>query len=62
MGRRSLKRDQNFRLQLSKEEKLLLQEIARHEHIPMAAVLRRLIWREAERLGLREPILRVRDS
>lgn len=50
-----MKRDQSFSIVLSKEEKTLLQQLAKIERISAAAVVRRLIWREAEHYDLPPP-------
>ena len=47
-----MKRDLRFPILLSSEEKSALQRLAQRERIPAAAVVRRLIWREAERLNV----------
>lgn len=45
-------KSERFGLVLSPEEKLLLQRLAERERLPIAAVVRRLIWQEAERLSI----------
>lgn len=45
-------RSQRFGLVLSPTEKSALQRLAEQERIPAAAVVRRLVWHEAERRGL----------
>jgi hypothetical protein len=50
-----MRRDQRFSVVMSKTERAMLQRLAQHEHIPAAAVVRRLVWREAEERGLLPP-------
>ena len=50
-----MKRDQRFPVVLSKAERDALRQLADRERISSAAVVRRLIWREAERWGLLPP-------
>jgi hypothetical protein len=45
------KKSERFSLVLSSAEKWALQQLAELERIPAAAVIRRLIWREAESLN-----------
>ena len=47
-----MKKTARFGMVLTPETKQALEEIARWESIPEAAVVRRLILREAERLGI----------
>ena len=47
-----MKRDRRFPVVLSKVERVMLHRLAQREHIPAAAVVRRLIWREARERGL----------
>jgi len=44
-----MKQTKRFELLLTPEEKELLVMLAKMEHISAAAVIRRLIWQEAER-------------
>jgi len=49
---------ERFELLMTPEEKKLLRALAEIEHISAAAVIRRLIWQEAERkhlTGIEEP-------
>ena len=45
-------KSERFGMVLSPIEKLALQRLAAQERIPLAAVVRRLIWREAKNLNL----------
>jgi len=57
-----MKRDQRFPVVLSEEERAVLQRLADEERTPAAAVVRRLIWREADQRAteqLTEDELRV---
>ena len=45
-------KSERFGMVLSPLEKLALQRLAVQERIPLAAVVRRLIWREAKKLNL----------
>ena len=45
-----MERSEKFGLVLSPMERALLRRLAEHERLPAAAVVRRLIWREAEKL------------
>ena len=47
-----MKQTERFELLMTPEEKQLLRVLAEAEHISAAAVLRRLIWQEAERKQL----------
>lgn len=47
-----MEKSERFGLVLSPAEKLALQYLAERERIPAAAVVRRLIWREARRLNI----------
>lgn len=47
-----MEKSERFGLVLSPSEKVTLQRLAYRERLPAAAVVRRLIWREAERHGL----------
>ena len=47
-------RTERFEILMTTEEKNLLRMLAEIEHISAAAVLRRLIWQEAERKQLVE--------
>ena len=50
-----MKRDSRFPVVMSQAERALLNCLAQRERIPAAAVVRRLIWREAQRFGLLLP-------
>ena len=50
-----MEKSERFGLVLSPAEKAALQRLANHERLPAAAVVRRLIWREAERLPTDTP-------
>jgi hypothetical protein len=50
-----MKRDQRFPVVMTRAERTLLNRLALQEHISGAAVIRRLIWREAEERGLLPP-------
>ncbi len=50
-----MKRDRRFPIVLSQAERVALQQLAEHERLPAAAVVRRLIWAEAKRHGLLPP-------
>jgi hypothetical protein len=45
-------KSERFGMLLSPSEKVALEKLAHRERISAAAVVRRLIWREAEELGL----------
>ena len=45
-------KSERFGLVLSPAEKAMLQRLAQRERIPAAAVVRRLIWREARECSL----------
>lgn len=45
-----MERTERFGLVLSPTEKLYLKRLAEHERISRASVIRRLLWREAQRL------------
>ena len=47
-----MERSERFGLVLSEAEKTALEKLAERERLPAAAVVRRLLWAEAERLGL----------
>lgn len=47
-----MEKTERFGLVLSQSEKKALQQLARCERISRAAVICRLVWREAERHGL----------
>lgn len=47
-----MEKTERFGLVLSTAEKTALQRLAAHERIPAAAVVRRLVWTEAERRGV----------
>ena len=47
-----MKRDRRFPVVLSKTEQMALRLLAELERISAAAVVRRLIWREAERMNV----------
>jgi hypothetical protein len=47
------RRTQRFGLKLSPVERRALEQLARHERLPAAAVVRRLIWREVEAVKAR---------
>jgi len=46
------RRSRKFMLALSPSERTALQHLAQRERTSAAAVVRRLIWREAERVGV----------
>ena len=45
-----MRKTERFGLVLSPEEKAALEELARRERLPAAAVVRRLIWKEAHNI------------
>jgi hypothetical protein len=47
-----MNKSERFAMMLSRPGKLALERLARRERSSAAAVVRRLIWREAERQGL----------
>ena len=47
-----MEKSERFGLVLSPTEKLILQYLAESERIPKAAIIRRLIWREAKSLSV----------
>lgn len=49
-----MEKSERFGLVLSPTEKQILQYLAEFERIPKAAVIRRLIWREAKTLSIFE--------
>jgi len=49
VGYTDMKQTERFEMLMTPEEKELLRVLAEAEHISAAAVIRRLIWREAER-------------
>ncbi|MBN1815429.1 MAG: hypothetical protein JXA14_26590 [Anaerolineae bacterium] len=57
-----MRRDQRFPVVLSKGEKAVLQRLAEAERLSSAAVVRRLIWREAQQRGLLSPADQQRAS
>lgn len=50
-----MEKSERFGLVLSPAEKAALQRLANHERLPAAAVVRRLIWREAQQLPTNVP-------
>ena len=52
VGYTDMKQTERFELLMTPEEKELLRVLAEAEYISAAAVIRRLIWREAERKQL----------
>jgi len=46
------RRVEKYMLALTVTERRLLGQIAEAEHIPMSAVIRRWIWKDAEKLNL----------
>ena len=56
------RRNRKFMLALSPSERGALQRLADQERLPAAAVVRRLIWREAEERGLLLPPDRQGES
>lgn len=56
-----MKRDQRFPVVLSKAERATLQRLANQERLSASAVVRRLIWHEARRLGLLPVIAENRE-
>jgi hypothetical protein len=50
-----MKRDQRFPIMMTKREREALDCLAEQERLSAAAVVRRLIWREAERRDLVSP-------
>lgn len=50
-----MEKSERFGLVLSPAEKAALQRLANHERLPAAAVVRRLIWREAQQLSTNAP-------
>jgi hypothetical protein len=50
-----MRRDQRFPVLMSQTERKALQHLADHERIPAAAVVRRLVYREARERGLWPP-------
>jgi hypothetical protein len=44
------RRNKKFMLALTPSERKALHRLAQHERLPAAAVVRRLIWREAEKV------------
>ena len=54
-GGNGMKRDRRFPVVLSLSERVALQRLADRERLSAAAVIRRLIWREARRCNLLPP-------
>jgi hypothetical protein len=50
-----MKRDRRLQVVLSQSERVALQRLADRERLSAAAVIRRLIWREARRCDLLLP-------
>jgi hypothetical protein len=50
-----MEKTERFALVLSPADKAILRHLARRERLSAAAVVRRLIWQEAQRRGLRFP-------
>lgn len=48
-----MRKSKRFGFVLSTADKSVLERLAQLERLSAAAVVRRLVWREAERLGLR---------
>jgi hypothetical protein len=53
-----VERSERFGLVLSLTEKAALRRLAERERLPAAAVVRRLLWTEAEKRGLVDEIRR----
>ena len=54
-GGNDMKRDRRLQVVLSQSEREALQRLADRERLSAAAVIRRLIWREARRCDLLPP-------
>ena len=54
-GGNDMKRDRRLQVVLSQSEREALQRLADRERLSAAAVIRRLIWREARRCDLLQP-------